>query len=180
MGIYLNRNNTDFYNTINHSEIYVDKTMMLEQTNKLMFGEQRFVCISRPRRFGKSIAANMLTAYYSRGCDSKELFAPYKISQADSFEKHLNKYNVIRFDMQKFIVKTKSVEEMLGLLEQKLIRELKREYQDFIYEDDDLMYNLESAFSETGTPFVFVIDEWDCVLRYYNSESEQKKYLDYL
>ena len=180
MGIYLNRNNTDFYNTINHSEIYVDKTMMLEQTNKLMFGEQRFVCISRPRRFGKSIAANMLTAYYSRGCDSKELFAPYKISQAESFEKHLNKYNVISFDMQKFLVKTKSVEEMLGLLEQKLIRELKREYQDFVYEDDDLMYNLESTFSETGTPFVFVIDEWDCVLRYYNSESEQKKYLDYL
>ena len=154
--------------------------MLIDIANKLINTEQRFICISRPRRFGKSIAANMLTAYYSRGCDSKELFAPYKISQAESFEKHLNKYNVISFDMQKFLVKTKSVEEMLGLLEQKLIRELKREYQDFVYEDDDLMYNLETAFCETGTPFVFVIDEWDCVLRYYNSESEQKKYLDYL
>ena len=109
MGLYLNRNSVDFQMAIN-SDIYVDKSMLIQQTNKIVNTEQRFICISRPRRFGKSMAANMLTAYYSRGCDSKELFATYKISQAESFEKHLNKYNVISFDMQKFLVKTKSVE----------------------------------------------------------------------
>ena len=112
MGLYLNRNSVDFQMAIN-SDIYVDKSMLIQLTNKIVNTEQRFICISRPRRFGKSMAANMLTAYYSRGCDSKEMFAPYKISQAESFEKHLNKYNVISFDMQKFLVKTKSVEEML-------------------------------------------------------------------
>jgi len=82
--------------------------------------------------------------------------------------------------MHKFFVKIKSVEEMLVLLEQKLIRKLKRECQDFVYEDNNLMYNLESAFSESDVPFVFVIDEWGCVLRYYNYENQQKRYLDYL
>ena len=68
----------DFYNVVNQSDIYVDKTLLIEQTNKVLFGKQRFVCISRPRRFGKSMAANMLTAYYSRGCDSRELFTHIK------------------------------------------------------------------------------------------------------
>lgn len=102
MGIYLNQNNIEFYNSVNHSEIYVDKTELIKYTNKFLFGEQKYICISRPRRFGKSITANMLTAYYSRGCDSKELFTPYKISQTESFEKHLNKYNVIHLTMTDF------------------------------------------------------------------------------
>ena len=112
MGIYLNQNNILFNEAIN-SEIYIDKTLLIQQLNKVICTNEKYVCISRPRRFGKSMAANMLTAYYSRGCDSRELFAPYKIAEAESFEKHLNKYNVISFDMQKFLVKTKSVEEML-------------------------------------------------------------------
>lgn len=90
MGIYLNPGNVDFNNAVNHSEIYVDKTEMIKYTNKVLFGEQKFICVSRPRRFGKSIAANMLTAYYSRGCDSRKLFGYLKIAKADSFKKHLN------------------------------------------------------------------------------------------
>lgn len=64
-------------------------------TNKVLRTEQKYICVSRPRRFGKSMAANMLTAYYRRGCDSREMLSKYKIAKADSFEKHLNKYNVI-------------------------------------------------------------------------------------
>lgn len=92
MGIYLNPSNVDFYNAMNHSQIYVEKTDLINYTNKVLFGEQKYICVSRPRRFGKSMTANMLTAYYSRGCDSKELFVSLKIAKADSFEKHLNKY----------------------------------------------------------------------------------------
>ena len=102
MGIYLNQNNIEFYNSVNHSEIYVDKTELIKYTNKFLFGEQKYICISRPRRFGKSITANMLTAYYSRGCNSKELFTPYKIARNENFEKHLNKYNVIHLTMTDF------------------------------------------------------------------------------
>ena len=95
MGIYLNPGNDAFSSTVNYSEIYVDKTMLIDFTNKCLFGENKEICVSRPRRFGKSIAENMLTAYYSKGCDSKELFSKFKISETPDFEKHLNQYNVI-------------------------------------------------------------------------------------
>lgn len=94
MGIYLNPGNVDFQKSLN-SEIYVDKTELIKYTNKVINTEQQNVCISRPRRFGKSMAANMLVAYYSRGCDSQEMFSGYKIAEDKSFETHLNKYNVI-------------------------------------------------------------------------------------
>ena len=180
MGIYLNQNNIMFSKDIN-SDIYVDKTLLIEQTNKYINTNSQYVCISRPRRFGKSMAANMLTAYYSRGCNSREMFENLKISKADSFEKHLNKYNVISFDMQKFLVKTESVKEMLRLMEQKILKDIKREYSDILDDEEDLISTLEIVFAETGVPFVFIIDEWDCVLRYYkDDESAQKTYLDYL
>ena len=182
MGIYLNPGNVDFNNTVNHSEIYVDKTELIKYTNKFLFGEQKYICISRPRRFGKSIAANMLTAYYSRDCDSKELFAPYKIAQAESFEKHLNKYNVVSFDMQKFLVKTKSVEEMLEEMEEEILDEFLSDYPELEkYKRMDLSKAAGKVFASTGVPFVFIIDEWDCVLRdYKDDETAQKTYLDYL
>ena len=78
----------------------VDKTEMLEYTNKVMNTLQGYICNSRPRRFGKSITANMLTAYYSKGCDSQDLFAGLKISEASDSKKHLNQYDVIHLDIQ--------------------------------------------------------------------------------
>lgn len=181
MGIYLNQNNIMFSKDIN-SDIYVDKTLLIEQTNKYINTNSQYVCISRPRRFGKSMAANMLTAYYSRGCDSREMFENLKISKADSFEKHLNKYNVISFDMQKFLVKTESVEEMIQEMEEEILDEVLAEYPQLErYKRLDLSKAAGKVFAETGVPFVFIIDEWDCVLRYYkDDESAQKTYLDYL
>ena len=109
MRILLNPGNMDFQKAIN-SEIYVDKTELIKYTNKVINTEQQYICVSRPRRFGKSMAANMLTAYYSRGCDSREMFSSYKIAKADSFEKHLNKYNVIHINMVNFINEDKTVQ----------------------------------------------------------------------
>ncbi len=94
MGIYLNPGNERFYQAVN-SEIYVDKSGLIAFTNKILRTQQKFLCVSRPRRFGKSMAASMLAAYYSKGCDSKELFQPLAIAKEDSFPKHLNRYNVI-------------------------------------------------------------------------------------
>ena len=98
MGRFVNPDNEAFRRTLN-SEIYVDKSALLEYTNKVINTEQAFICNSRPRRFGKSITANMLTAYYSKGCDSRELFEKYNISEYASFENYLNKYDVIHFDV---------------------------------------------------------------------------------
>ena len=92
MGTYLNPNNIEFRQALN-SKIYIDKSMLIENTNSEIYTEQKYICVSRPRRFGKSMAANMLTAYYSRGCDSRELFSNLKISKSESYEKHMNKYN---------------------------------------------------------------------------------------
>ena len=101
MGIYLNPKNADFQRALN-SEIYIDKSELIKYTNKVLCTEQQFLCVSRPRRFGKSMTANMLTAYYSRGCNSRNMFASLKIGKDDTFEQHLNHYCVIHLNMMDF------------------------------------------------------------------------------
>ena len=85
-----------------NSEIYVDKTELISYTNSVLCSEQRYICVSRPRRFGKSMAVNMLSAYYSIGCDSKELFEDKKIATYQDYEKHRNQYQVLYLNIQEF------------------------------------------------------------------------------
>ena len=180
MGIYLNSDNIEFYRATN-SEIYVDKTELIRFTNRYLDTEHRNLCVSRPRRFGKSMAANMLVAYYSRGCDSKGLFQDYKIAQDKDFERYLNKYNVIHVNIQQFAGRTESIHDMLELISSKLIRELKREFSDVIYYEPDIVSVLEEIYSQTGKGFIFIIDEWDCVFRNFRSViNEQREYLNFL
>ena len=181
MGIYLNPSNIDFQRAIN-SEIYVDKSQLIEYTNKKLFTEQQFICVSRPRRFGKSMAANMLTAYYSRGCNSEEMFSKLKISKADTFEKHLNRYNVIHINMVNFLERSKSIDDMLDYLRKRLIHEIKKENGDVdCFDWNDLISVLDEIFHEKKIPFIFIIDEWDCIFREHQNDTDaQKKYLDFL
>ena len=102
MGIYVNPGNTSFQKAVN-SKIYIDKTQLITAINERICTSDCFLCVSRPRRFGKSMAADMLAAYYSRGCDSNDLFSGKKIEKADSFKTHLNQHNVIRLDVQQFL-----------------------------------------------------------------------------
>ena len=102
MGIYLNPRKRAFQKALN-SQIYVDKSKLIAYTNKVLDSEQQYVCGSRPRRFGKSMAANMLAAYYGRGTDSKAEFEKLEIGKVDSFLTHLNRYNVIFLNMQEFL-----------------------------------------------------------------------------
>lgn len=182
MGIYLNPSNVDFYNAVNHSQIYVDKTELIKYTNKVLFGEQKFICISRPRRFGKSMAANMLTAYYSCGCDSKEMFSRLKIAKSESFEKHLNRYNVIHINMVNFLERSESIDDMLDYLKKRLLHEIKKENGDVdCFDWNDLISVLDEVFQEKKIPFIFIIDEWDCIFRVHKSdEKSQTKYLNFL
>ena len=99
MPIFLNPRNDAFKRRLNN-KIYVDKTNLIEYTNSVLFSDGAFICNSRPRRFGKSMTADMLCAYYSKGCDSKELFQPYNISSSPTFEKYLNQYDVLHIDVQ--------------------------------------------------------------------------------
>ncbi len=181
MGIYLNPDNMDFHIAIN-SELYVDKSELIKRTNALIYTEQRFICVSRPRRFGKSMAGDMLAAYYSRGCDSKEMFSGFKIASDANFEKHLNKYNVIHINMLDFIDSRKSINEAIDYLSRRLIYEIKQENGDVnCFDWNDLMSVLADVFHEKKVPFIFVIDEWDCVFREYKRNTEgQSEYLDFL
>ena len=132
MGIYLNPGNYLFRQAVN-SKIYVDKTMLIDATNSLLETSEKHICISRPRRFGKSMAANMLAAYYSRGCDSKEMFSNYKIAKADSFEKHLNKYNVIHINMVEYMTDNDSIEEMISELNKAILFEIVYDYKTYCW-----------------------------------------------
>ena len=181
MGIYLNPGNERFQESIN-SEIFVDKTGLIDYTNKRVKTEQKYLCISRPRRFGKSMAAHMLCAYYDRSCDSRTMFEGLEIASAPSFEKHLNKYDVIFINMQEFLSESGNINELLNLLSARVIRDLKREYPGYLDSDEkNLIFALMDIYSYTKSGFVFIIDEWDCIFRENrNDKDAQNKYLDFL
>lgn len=181
MGILLNPGNMDFKKAIN-SEIYVDKTELIKYTNKVINTEQQYVCVSRPRRFGKSMAANMLVAYYSRGCNSKEMFSSYKIAKADSFEKHLNKYNVIHINMVQYLSEAKNIEEMIKFIEEDAISDIAEAMPELIMPRRVTLTNvLDKVFDQFKIPFIFIIDEWDCIFRKNKADTDsQTVYLDFL
>ena len=115
MGRFVNPDNSAFQVALN-SEIYVDKTGLLSYTNKVLDTIQGYICNSRPRRFGKSFAANMLAAYYSKGCDSRKMFSGLAISQTADFEKHLNQYEVIHLDIQWFLSNVSDPEQIVAYI----------------------------------------------------------------
>ena len=181
MGSYLNPGSAAFQNSL-RSKIYVDKSGLIARINDLICTEQRFVCVSRPRRFGKSMAANMLAAYYEREEDASGLFEHLKISRDESYKEHLNKYNVIKINMQEFLSAASSVDEMLDRLKRYVLFDLLDAYTVLHFRDtNDLIQVMKDIFSKTRCPFVILIDEWDCLFREYKQDKEaQKKYLDFL
>ena len=180
MGIYLNPGNDLFAEAAN-SEIYVDKTMLIGFTNKAIGTSQKHICVSRPRRFGKSIAENMLVAYYSKGSDSDELFSRFKISKTPDYKKHLNQYNVIHVDIQKFLSRTMGIQELLDFMQKRILKEMRHTFSSVDPDEISLITALEDLHIETEEKFIFIIDEWDCIFRIYkNDGAAQKVYLDFL
>ena len=181
MGIYLNPENVDFQEVLN-SKIYVDKSELIQYTNSVLRTTQKYICVSRPRRFGKSMAANMLTAYYSRGCDSRKLFQGLKIATHPDFEKHLNQYNVIHLNMRDYLTESENMKQLIQFVEDDLLDELQQEFSDLrMPRRKTLVKVLEQAFAQYKIPFVFIIDEWDCIFRVHKSDAaSQKDYLDFL
>jgi hypothetical protein len=162
------------------SQIYVDKTGILAHTNSLCGTKQKYVCFSRPRRFGKTMAAETLCAYYSKECDSRALFESLKIGKDPSFEKHLNKYNVIFLDMQTFLSQTHGARPLVERVAKDVEDALRKAFGDDLPKGS-IISALVAARAKSGAPFVFVIDEWDCVFRELKSDTEgQKAYLDFL
>ena len=180
MAMFLNPNNMNFKETVS-SNVYVDKTGLIEYTNSVISTTSKFICNSRPRRFGKSMTADMLCAYYSKGCDSKELFMPYHISSSPTFEKYLNQYDVIRIDVQACIALSKGVFNVVDYIENECIQELKETYSNYdLLRTDTLLGVLHEVHMKTGNQFVVIIDEWDVLFRDYKNQTIQNQYLDFL
>lgn len=179
MGFYINTGNEGFRSSRNSE--YVDKSGLIGVVNGTLFTRQRFTCVSRCRRFGKSMAAEMLAAYYDKSCDSRKLFADLKIAGHPSFEKHLNKYPVIYLDMTDFITRFQD-DEIVKAINAAILKDVKSSYPDVPGEpDDDLMEMLMRVAAATGERFIFIIDEWDAVYREFPLESPSTKlYVDWL
>lgn len=179
MGNYLNPGSDSFQMAL-RSQIFIDKSGLIDVTNRYVRTMQRFICVSRPRRFGKSMAADMLAAYYDRNESTAEFFDKLNISKKQSYLQHLNQYDVIKINMQEFLSMTDSVEEMLAVLEKRILRELKRKYPEYI-DSEKLIFAMQDVFAEIRHPFIILIDEWDCLFREYQEDKDaQKKYLDFL
>ena len=180
MGIYLNPGYENFRRTL-AGEIYVDKTMMIAEISRLIDHGENYVCVSRPRRFGKTIAGNMLCAYYSGGCDSRALFTPYKIAQEPCFEEKLNRYDVIKIDMNSEYQDAADKKQMLKKLTGYIKEEISEEYpQVNLEEDDTLARSILKAHAATGAEFMIIIDEYDVLVREQADPELFDEYLSFL
>ena len=181
MGIYWNPGPVGFRQSLN-SEIYVDKSGMIAYLNKVINTEMRYVCVSRPRRFGKTMAAKMIAAYYDRSVNQEELFQGLTISREQTFSSHAGKYDVLKINVQEFLSMKGSIADTLKSMTRILCKDLQRIYPE-IEQDmpDNLAFTMKQVFFETGRSFVIVIDEWDCIFREFREDkTQQEVYLDFL
>ena len=179
--MYLNPGAEAFAEAVN-SSIFVDKTPMISFLNTLVKTKQKYVGVFRPRRFGKTTAADMICAYYSNGVDTKSFFADRKLSMCKGWDQYINQFDVIRIVMTDIFRRGKSIGEGLERLQRLVLRDLMSRYSDVDYFDKtDLLQSMSDVYAQTGRPFVIVIDEWDAVFREYPGDTEgQRIYLDFL
>ena len=173
MGTYINRGNIEFRDIVTHE--YVDKTSLIPLVNATLNSENRYSCVTRCRRFGKSMAAKMLCAYYDKSCDSRGLFAGLKAEQDASFETYLNKYSVLYLDVTSFTARPEVRTTIVRTIQDEIIYELKEAFPEVKYKDNsDLMDVLSSVHHDTGEKFFFIIDEWDAICREFPERRRMK------
>lgn len=172
MGTYISKGNAGFAKYTNSE--YIDKTGMIAYINSTLGGANMLTCVTRPRRFGKSIAANMLCAYYDKSCDSSALFGNLAIAQDPSYREHLNRYPTIFLDITQFTTRYKGNDDIVEILQSKIADDIRKSYPQISQEDDaDLMDVLLAISSHTREKFIMIIDEWDALCR----ELADKPYL---
>ncbi len=180
MSYYLNQSNEKFLR-YTKNKVFVDKSLLIKECNDVLGSEDSYMCITRPRRFGKTMALSMLNAYYSKGCDSKELFKKLKISNVSSFDTHLNKHNVIWIDMQSVYKDLKDKSSFVDELHRTIINDLNTSFPNILTSEE---ITSAKAFrkinNELKENFILLIDEWDVVLRESNDKILKNNYIDLL
>ena len=180
MGIYINAENENFKEALN-SEIFVDKTLVLQKFCKLMNTQQKFICVSRPRRFGKSVVGKMMVAYFSKGCDSREMFSNLKIAGDPCFEENLNKFNVIAIDLGALYNASENRNDVLKNLKIKLLNDFRNEFSDIEFSETDSVADMiQRVNTKTKGKFIIIIDEYDTLTRERVSDSLLEQYRSFL
>ena len=180
MGIYVNPGNENLKKALN-SEIFIDKSLFISKISKFLNTEQRFICVSRPRRFGKTMIGNLMKAYFSKGCESKEIFSKLKIANEPCFEENLNKFNVLSIDLGGFFSSSKNRNEVLLNLYNELLEDFRKEFPSIEFsEKDSVAKMIQRVYTETNTQFIIIIDEYDVLVREQIPEDIFKSYLELL
>ena len=182
MALYLNVGNESFQESLN-SLIYVDKSPLIEILNRSIKTKNKYFCLSRPRRFGKSVTAQMICSYYAKGQDCSPLFDDLKIASFDDYKKHLNQYDAISINISdEFSRASHNVKSMTDILTKSIVRELKEEYPNCVISSPEFLdLTLQEVYNYSKVPFVFVIDEWDCIMREKKEDPDSlKQYLEWL
>ena len=179
MGRFLNPGNKKFLGYYN-DDIFIDKSSLIEITNNSLDKEsKKFMCVTRPRRFGKTLALSMLNAYYSKGSNSKEIFDKLNISSSSTYLNHLNKHNVILIDMSTLYIDSNG--NFLEELKKLLIKELDEYFPNILTSDDDTIVKAIIKINlKTDQSFIFLIDEWDVIFREEPNSSLCKEYFELL
>lgn len=178
---FLNRNTSgDGFCEAIRGEYFVDKSWLIEFTNNKLSTKEKWICVSKPRRFGKTFALEMLDAYYTKSGNAEELFNGLKIKQSVEFYRHLNNHNVISMNFAKYFENYSPCDGGIGLLSQHLLEDLKKEYADVVEDGMDLSLAFDMIQQEKGEKFIFLIDEWDSIFRYRKGKKkEQEEFLGF-
>lgn len=180
MGFYLNADNDKFIRYLNNS-IYVDKSSIIGVCNGLLNSENSYMCVTRPRRFGKTLTISMLNAYYSKGCDSKNVFEKLNISKDQTYSSHLNKHNVIWVDMAgEYTECGENKNEFVTNLSRNLLDDLSQTFPDVDIKGLTLGKAIVKIKSFTGENFIFLIDEWDVIFREMPGSPLCDQYIEFL
>lgn len=184
MGIYLNGITAyDAYKTVFSSPYFVDKTLMLDEIVSRIGTTEKYICITRPRRFGKSVMANMLASFFSRDCDAKNIFDELKISGKKYYKKYRNQYHVIFISFNELPRRCKSYEQYIGRIESNLMDDLIQAYPDVHINPLDAVWDILKKIytADHSSRFIFILDEWDFIFhRNFVTEEDKVDYIDFL
>ena len=176
--MYLNTNKPfENYKELAGSKYFVDKSLIIERLNERVNTSDKYVCITRPRRFGKSSVADMLGAYYSKAVSANGIFDKLKISKVESYEKHINKYNVINISFNRIPDQNKSYDDYISLIRSTLIDDIKSSYPDVEFKS---YFTVSDMLLTTNDKFIFIFDEWDYIFNNNLFEEHQNEFLEFL
>lgn len=179
---FLNRKNVlDGFRESMNGQFFVDKSELIDVVNAKISTKEKWICVSRPRRFGKSMAIEMLASYYTKGCDSEEIFRGLKIHKKHSYYQHLNKHNVIYMNFSEYFENSRQSNGGIKKLCECLMKDLSQAYPEVVDESIELPLALDMIQQTCGDKFIFLIDEWDTIFRFRkNKKEEQEEFLGFL